>query len=71
MLEQIKNLYGQVHHKAKWMLEVSKKLDRTPGTLKSHWFGGFWAIPESEQPKVLKLLKKQIKKQDREKASAI
>ncbi len=69
MIENIQELYAQINHKTNFIKMAAKDLGKSPLTLRAHWFGLFWAIPEHHQPRVVELLQNTIKKQN-EKAKA-
>lgn len=64
-IDQIKELYSQVKAKSKFIekLGTNNKIDRSPRTIRNHWFSEFWSVPEDKQEAVLKLLKEEIKNQ--------
>jgi len=63
MITTIQTLYSQIEKKTDFIKLVAKDLGKSPLTLRHHWFGQFWSIPEENQQRVKDLLKKQIKKQ--------
>jgi hypothetical protein len=62
-IEQIKNLYSQIEKKVKFIEFVAEKVERSPKTLRNHWFAEFWSVPVEHQEQVIKLLKETISKQ--------
>tara|TARA_R100000789_G_C3020427_1_gene153394 strand:- start:1166 stop:1387 length:222 start_codon:yes stop_codon:yes gene_type:complete len=63
MLEKIKELWELVDDKKQFLIEASTILERTPNTMKTHWFAGFWSIPKTERPNVLRLLEEKVLEQ--------
>lgn len=64
-MERIKKQYEQVLHKASFIDVAAVHFDKSPGTLKNHWFSTRWAIPKSYQKDVLKLLKRWVNHQNK------
>ena len=64
MIENIKNLYGQINQKTKFIGEVAADLGKNPQYVRSHWFSSFWTIPEIYQGRVVELLQNKIKAQN-------
>lgn len=62
-IDKIKNLYSQVKAKTKFIEKVAVEINRSPKSLRNHWFSEFWSIPEEHQKTVLELLQKEIKEQ--------
>lgn len=62
-IDEIKRLYAQVNAKSKFIEDTAGKLNRSPLSLRTHWFSNFWAIPPDHQAGVLRLLKSAISKQ--------
>lgn len=69
MIDTIKSLYRQIKGKTDFIIMAAEDLSKSPLTLRQHWFGGFWAIPEEHQPRVAELLRKTLSQQ-KEKTSA-
>lgn len=63
MIENIKNLYTQVDKKTKFIEMVADDLEKSPLTLRNHWFSAFWSIPDEHQERVVELLQNTIKNQ--------
>lgn len=64
--EKIKAEYKKVDRKTDFIIELSKEVKRAKGTIRNHWFGGFWEIPLEYQDTVLKLLQNKVKIQGNE-----
>lgn len=65
MLENIKNtLYPEIKNKTSFFIALAKEVDRSPLSLRQHWFANFWSIPEEFQAKVVDFMQKYIKNQD-------
>lgn len=64
MIDNIKKLWPQIDQKTDFILAVSKAVKRAPNTLKNHWFCNFFSVPEENQDLVVKMMQKQIKKQN-------
>lgn len=64
MIENIKQLYKEVEGKNKFIGVVANEFNLKPTSIRTHWFGNFWSIPESKQSKVVELLQNQIKNQN-------
>ncbi len=62
-IETIQELYSQVNHKTKWISKAAEEVERTPRTLRVHWFAQFWSIPEEYQQTIIDLLKLELKQQ--------
>ena len=65
MIENIQNLFSELNNKTKFIKEAADDLNKSPNTLRHHWFSnsGFWSIPEEYQPRVVELLQNKIKEQ--------
>ena len=65
MTEEIKILYAKIHKKTDFIIEAAndKQIDKSPLTLRNHWFGNFWQIPQEYQDRVKHLLQKKIEQQ--------
>lgn len=63
MIQEIQNLYAEVDKKTEFIKDVANDLGKSPLTLRHHWFGQFWAIPEEHQPRVKQLLTLTIESQ--------
>jgi hypothetical protein len=58
-IEQIIELWKKIPAngtKTKIIKKLAKELGRSPNTLRNHWFGSFWLIPEAHQAHVKKEL---------------
>lgn len=64
MIDNIKSLYGQVQKKTTFIIMAAEVLGKSPLTLRQHWFGALWAIPEEHQPRVVELLQNTILSQN-------
>lgn len=64
MIEKIKNLYSQVKGKTEFIKAVATDLNKSPLTLRNHWFSAFWSIPEENQARVVELLEERIQEQN-------
>ena len=58
--DQIKELYSQLKEKTKFIELVAKKVNRSPKSLRNHWFSEFWSIPEEYQQTVIDELNKTL-----------
>ena len=63
MIKEIQGLYAQIQKKTKFIKLVADDLDKSPLTLRHHWFAQFWSIPEEHQLRVKKLLLDTLEKQ--------
>jgi len=68
MIENIKKLWKQIDNKTNFIVMAANDLDKSPNTLRHHWFSnsGFWSVPEEHQPRVIELLQNTIKEQKAE-----
>ena len=64
MIAEIKTEYKKLNKKTAFIVGLSETLEKSPLSLRTHWFTSFWAIPKDYQPKVLKEIKKELKKQE-------
>ena len=64
MIEKIQMLYSQIEKKTKFIKEVAADLNKSPLTLRNHWFSAFWSIPEESQARVVELLEERIQEQN-------
>ena len=62
-IEKIKLGYRKIQGKTNFIIELSEEVGRAKGTIRNHWFGGFWAIPIEYQEQVLTLINNKIKNQ--------
>jgi hypothetical protein len=62
-IEEIKTLYSQIEKKVKFIQYVASKVNRSPKTLRNHWFAEFWSIPLEYQETVKLLLEETISEQ--------
>jgi len=62
-IDNIKDLYAQVNKKTEFLKNLAPEVNRTPQTLRVHWFAQFWSIPEEKQDDVISFLQKTIKNQ--------
>lgn len=60
-IDNIKNLYAQVGHKTNFTIKLAEALGKSPQSLRVHWFGNFWSIPDEYQDTVVDFLQKTIK----------
>jgi hypothetical protein len=60
---EIYNLYQQVKRKTEFIGALASEIERSPNSLRNHWFGNFWSIPAKEQAATKKFLNKYLKKQ--------
>lgn len=60
-IDNIKFLYQKLGHKTNFIKDVANALNKAPATLRNHWFGAFWSIPEKYQDKIIEMLQKQIR----------
>ncbi len=67
LIDEIKDLYSKVSKKTKFIILASVELEKSALTLRHHWFGQFWSIPEEHQSKVKELLELTIENQEHEK----
>ena len=65
IMDDIKANYQKLNHKTVFirLLAASFEKKKSPVYLRNQWFSGFWAIPISEQPKVLEFLNNVLKNQ--------
>jgi len=63
MIDNIKKTYALIPkgQKLHFIEEVAKEVKLKPSTMRSHWFGNFWAIPEEHQGLVIYMLQNFIK----------
>jgi len=68
-IENIKDLYGKVNDKHKFLETASKEFGRKPASIKKNWLcdSGFWSVPEDCKGKLIDLLQKQIQIQNEKK----
>ena len=62
-IDNIKDLYSQIKQKTNYMIELATHLDKSPNSLRVHWFGNFWSIPSHHQDEVIIFTQKYIKNQ--------
>jgi len=62
-IDNIQNLYHQLHNKTNFVKLVAVELDRSPNTLAHHWFARFWQVPKGCEDRVIVLLQNTIKQQ--------
>jgi len=67
-IEQIQEQYALVKSKSKFILKLAKVVKRTPLTVRHHWIGQLWSIPEEFQQTVLDEINKELKIQSNEKS---
>lgn len=60
----IRNLYNQISKKREFISMAAADLNKSPLTLRQHWFGQFWNIPEEHQPRIVELLQNTIATQN-------
>jgi len=60
MIENIKTLYSRINKKTKFIEMAADDLEKSPLTLRHHWFSAFWSIPEEYQERVVELLQNTI-----------
>ena len=65
-IDNIQNLYHQLHNKTEFVKLVATELDRSPNTLAHHWFARFWQVPKGCEDRVIVLLQNTIKKQQKQ-----
>lgn len=63
-IDNIKNLYAQLNHKTNFTIALANELDKSPQSLRVHWFGNFWSIPDEYQDTVISFLQNTIKNQN-------
>ena len=63
LIDEIRIKYQQLNHKTVFIRLLAANLSKSPVYLRNQWFSGFWAIPISEQPKVLEFLNNVLKNQ--------
>lgn len=61
--EEIKDLYGQLDHKTNFTIKAGAHFKRSPQSLRVHWFGNFWSIPEGFEDELISLLKYELANQ--------
>lgn len=62
-MDNIKDLYSKLNHKTNFTILLAKELGKSPNSLRVHWFGNFWSIPEQYQDTVIRFLQNTIKNQ--------
>jgi hypothetical protein len=62
-IDTIKELYAQVDKKTQFIIYCAEQLGKAPNTLRHHWFGQFWSIPEDHQEEVIQTLNDTLKNQ--------
>jgi hypothetical protein len=67
-IEKIKFDYQKIQSKTLFIIELAESVGRAKGTIRNHWFGGFWEIPLEYQEQVLKSITNKIKNQNHEKS---
>lgn len=65
MKDNIKELWKMVDKKTEFIQAAAEDLDKSPLTLRQHWFGSFWSIPEEHQPRIVELLQNTIANQNK------
>ena len=65
MIANIKLLYKQLNSKKDFIEYSAAYFGLKPTSLRNHWFGNFWQIPESKQEQVVTLLQNYIKNQNK------
>lgn len=66
LMDNIKEMYRDVGLKVPFLTALAAHLDRSVHTLNTHWFARFWAIPESEQVKVVEFMQNWIANKNEE-----
>jgi hypothetical protein len=61
-------LYAKVKVKGDFLFALAERVERSPNTLRNHWFGNFWNIPEELQTETKSFLKDYIARQDKKEA---
>lgn len=56
-------LYKHIHKKTKFIMEAGAHFGKSPQSLRVHWFGNFWSIPERYQDDLILFLQQKIKEQ--------
>lgn len=64
MIENIKELYAQIDYKTGFLIQLGESLQKSPLTLRNHWFGNFWSIPEEYHERVVTFMQNYIKQQN-------
>lgn len=66
MKKEIRILWNQIEHKSDFIMELAKKVKRSPKTLRTHWFSKdkINTIPADMEQTVIKELRKKIKEQN-------
>lgn len=62
-IDNIKALYQQVNKKTEFIKVCAAYFGKSALSLRNHWFGNFWSIPEIYVDEVIKLLQNTIKNQ--------
>lgn len=62
-IDNIKELYNQIEHKTNFTIEVGTYFKKSPQSLRVHWFGNFWSIPDKYQDELITLLQNKIANQ--------
>lgn len=63
-IENIKSNHKQINNKTKFIIEAADYFKKSPSTIRNHWLGGFWMIPNDYQDDFIKLQQNWIKIQN-------
>lgn len=68
MKKEVKLLWDQIKHKGEFMMHLAEVMNRSPKTLKSHWFSNdpIIGIPKDKEQETIQEMRKWIKNQDNE-----
>lgn len=61
--DDIKALWKQVKNKTDFIERLANDLEKSPLTLRQHWFGSFFAVPADLRVKVKTAIENEIKAQ--------
>ena len=65
-IDNIKDLYGQLNDKEKFILLLCDEFGGSPRAKRNNWFSdsGFWNVPEKKQVRVVEIMQKIIYSQN-------
>lgn len=64
-IDNIKNLYSQIHKKTKFIAEVANEFNLNPQYVRGHYFAAFWSITDDKQDKIIEMLQNKIAEQNK------
>lgn len=65
MDNRIKERYALINKKTSFIKKAAQELGKSPSTIRNHWVGGFWMVPENSQSKFLELIEEELTMQPR------